>query len=133
MSKNSKRVFNKILIVLIIIGLITLFKVFNLGEYLSLSYIKESRENFQVLYNEHRIAVIAAYMGIYILVTSLSLPGAAVMTLAGRGGLDVMLSTWAFPHGWAAMRLAGVSSRSASSSKKTLVSFGSMDSLYSFP
>ncbi len=37
--------------------------------------------------------------------------GPDVMALARRGGFDVMLSTWAFPHGWATMRLAGVTER----------------------
>jgi len=73
----------KIIIVLIIVGIIAAFKIFNLGDYLSLSYIKESQQNFQELYSQNRLAVIAGYMGIYILVAALSLPGAAVMTLAG--------------------------------------------------
>jgi uncharacterized membrane protein YdjX (TVP38/TMEM64 family) len=83
MHDNKSVNIQKVVIVLAIIGLIVVFKVFNLGEYLSLSYIKESQQNFQELYAQNRAAVIAAYMGIYILVTALSLPGAAVMTLAG--------------------------------------------------
>ncbi len=38
-------------------------------------------------------AVIASYMGIYILVTSLSLPGAAVMTLAGGALFGLIAGT----------------------------------------
>lgn len=73
----------KLAIVLIIAVLIIGFKVFNLDQYLTLSYIKESQDKFALLYAEHRISVISGYMFIYILVTALSLPGAAVMTLAG--------------------------------------------------
>jgi uncharacterized membrane protein YdjX (TVP38/TMEM64 family) len=78
-TKTTKR----IAVVAVVIGLVVVFKVFDLQQYLTLSYIKESRERFVLLYAGHRIAVIAFYMGIYILVTTLSLPGAAIMTLAG--------------------------------------------------
>lgn len=72
---------NKIIILLIIIVLIVIFRIFNLGEYLSLTYIKESQSKFEILYSEHRITAIAGYMGTYIIVTSLSLPGGAIMGL----------------------------------------------------
>ncbi|HDH50297.1 MAG TPA: TVP38/TMEM64 family protein, partial [Nitrospirae bacterium] len=49
---NKKHV-KKIIIVLVIILLIAVFKVFNLGEYFSLAYIKESQEKFDLLYAEH--------------------------------------------------------------------------------
>ncbi|GMR03380.1 MAG: TVP38/TMEM64 family protein [Thermodesulfovibrionia bacterium] len=78
----NKKYVNKIIIVLVVIGLIAAFRVFNLGDYFSLSYIKESQEKFEIMYTEHRAAVIAGYMGVYILVITLSLPGAAVMTTA---------------------------------------------------
>lgn len=84
---------NKIIIVIIIIGLVAAFRIFSLGDYFTLSYIKESQTRFQVLYSEHRLGVIAAYMGIYILVTSLSLPGAAVMTLAGGALFGLVTGT----------------------------------------
>ena len=89
----KKEHINKILIVLVIIGIIAAFKIFNLGEYFTLSYIKESQEKFQILYGEHRTAVIAGYMAVYILVTSLSLPGAAIMTLAGGALFGLVAGT----------------------------------------
>lgn len=73
----------RLLIILAIIALVVLFKVLGLGQYLTLDYIKASQGKFAQLYTDHRLAVIATYMAIYIIVTSLSLPGAAVMTLAG--------------------------------------------------
>jgi uncharacterized membrane protein YdjX (TVP38/TMEM64 family) len=89
----NKKQINKIVIVAVIIGLVVVFKVFNLGDYLSLSYIKESQKKFEILYAENRVSVIAGYMVIYILVTSLSLPGAAVMTLAGGGLFGLVTGT----------------------------------------
>jgi uncharacterized membrane protein YdjX (TVP38/TMEM64 family) len=93
MSDNKKSYIQKIIIVLVIVGLIIAFKVFNLGEYLTLSYIKESQAKFQVLYSENRGAVIAGYMVIYVLVTSLSLPGAAIMTLAAGALFGLVVGT----------------------------------------
>jgi uncharacterized membrane protein YdjX (TVP38/TMEM64 family) len=79
----TKRNVNRLLIILLIIGAILLFKFLNLGDYFSIAYIKASRERFEALYAARRFSVIAAFMAVYVLVTSLSLPGAAVLTLAG--------------------------------------------------
>ncbi len=70
-------------IVLAVIVLVFSFKYLGLGQYLTLSYLKESQANFAQLYGENRVLVIVAYFVIYVVVTALSLPGAAVMTLAG--------------------------------------------------
>ena len=94
MEKNvSKKHLKKIVILLLIIAFIVAYKVFNLGQYLTLSYIKASQEKFSLLYAEHQILVIAGYMMIYILVTSLSLPGATVMTLAGGALFGLWVGT----------------------------------------
>ncbi|UCE79220.1 MAG: TVP38/TMEM64 family protein [Nitrospiraceae bacterium] len=88
-----KKTIKKIAIVIVIIGLVAAFKIFNLGDYLSLSYIKESQMKFETLYNENKVPVIAGFMVIYILVTSLSLPGAAVMTLAAGALFGILTGT----------------------------------------
>ncbi len=79
----DKKLLQRLLIVAAIITLVILFKVLGLGQYLTLDYLKASQDKFVQLYTNHRLAVISAYMAIYIIVTALSLPGAAVMTLAG--------------------------------------------------
>jgi uncharacterized membrane protein YdjX (TVP38/TMEM64 family) len=89
----EKKHINKILIILVFIILIAVFWKFDLGKYLSLSYLKASQEKFEILYSDHRVPVIAGYMVIYILVTSLSLPGAAVMTLAGGAFFGLLAGT----------------------------------------
>jgi len=73
----------KVFILVVIAILVGLFFYFDLSSYLNLEYLKESQSRFQQLYQEHRFAVIGGYMAVYIIVTALSLPGAAVMTLAG--------------------------------------------------
>jgi uncharacterized membrane protein YdjX (TVP38/TMEM64 family) len=79
----KSKIIKKIIIVAVIAGIIAAFKIFDLGQYLSLSYIKASQEKFELLFTEHPVAVIASYMLIYIFTTSLSLPGAVVLTIGG--------------------------------------------------
>jgi len=79
----NKKSFKKVIIVLIVVGLIAAFWFFDLAQYLTLSHIKAQQHKLSLLYSDHPFWVIAGYMAIYILVTSLSLPGATVMTLAG--------------------------------------------------
>jgi uncharacterized membrane protein YdjX (TVP38/TMEM64 family) len=93
MSEKRKMPVKKIIIIVTVLLLIAAFRIFNIGDYLSLSYIKESQERFAALYRDQRITVIAAYMAIYILVTSLSLPGAAVLTLAGGALFGLVTGT----------------------------------------
>lgn len=79
----NRNLFKKLVLVGVIIALIIAFWAFNLGRYFTLSYVKGSVEGFQALYAEHRVMVILVYFVIYVAATSLSLPGAAVLTIAG--------------------------------------------------
>jgi len=83
----------KLVIVGCIVLLIILFKVFGLDQYLTLSYLKEQQVHFAELYAQNRVLVIGIYMLVYIIVTALSLPGAAVMTLAGGGMFGLVTGT----------------------------------------
>ena len=71
--------------ILVIAILIGLFYAFDLGRYLTLDYIKASQERFQILYAQNTWMFLGGYFLLYVLITSLSLPGAAIMTLAGGG------------------------------------------------
>jgi uncharacterized membrane protein YdjX (TVP38/TMEM64 family) len=79
----DKKLLQRLLIVAAIVVAVILFKVLGLGQYLTLDYLKASQDKFSQLYASNKLTVIATYMTIYIVVTALSLPGAAVMTLAG--------------------------------------------------
>jgi dihydrolipoamide dehydrogenase len=70
--------------ILVILGLaIAIWFGFDLGQYLQFSALRENIDALRDYYSEHQLATGLAYFAIYILVTSLSLPGAAIMTLAG--------------------------------------------------
>jgi uncharacterized membrane protein YdjX (TVP38/TMEM64 family) len=73
----------KILILIVIVSLMVAVKALNLDQYLTLSYLKSSLDKFKVLYENHRLMVIAGYFVIYVLTTSLSLPGASPLGIAG--------------------------------------------------
>ena len=90
--KNKMNI-KKIAIVLVIIIFVSGFILFDLGQYFSLSYIKESQQKFDLLYAEHRALVIASYMLIYIIMAALSLPGAIVMGLAGGALFGFIVGT----------------------------------------
>ncbi len=88
---KNRKIIQKIVIGCIIVLGIIAFRYFDLGQYFTLEYIKASQDKFQALYLDNRLLVVTSYMVIYIAVTALSLPGAAVLTLAGGGlfGLGV--------------------------------------------
>jgi len=73
----------KIVILIVIAGLIAAVKVFHLDQYLTLSYLKGSLDKLKALYENHNLMVIAGYFIIYVLTTSLSLPGASPLGIAG--------------------------------------------------
>ena len=73
----------KILLLIVIAILISSFFIFDLGQYLTLSFLKSQQQAFNDYYQQNRLSTLLSYFLIYILVTSLSLPGATVMTLAG--------------------------------------------------
>jgi len=89
-ADKKKKFFQKILIGFALLAAVVAFMVFDLGQYLTLTYIKASQGKFELLYAEHRLMVVLGYGVIYILATSLSLPGAAVLTLAG----GALLGLW---------------------------------------
>ena len=80
MDINHKK---KIVILVIVVSLIAAFKVLDLGRYLTLSFLKESLDKFDDLYEKHTVLVIAGYFIIYVLTTSLSLPGASPLGVVG--------------------------------------------------
>ncbi len=65
--------------------LVALFFMYDLQQLLTLEYLKSSQTQFAHLYEARPFLVMGAFLGLYILVTGLSLPGAVIMTLAGGG------------------------------------------------
>lgn len=77
-SRNAK-----LILIATIVVLIVAFFVFDLQRFLTLEYLKDRQQAFADFYAANRLLTIAIYFILYVVVTALSLPGAAVMTLAG--------------------------------------------------
>ena len=73
---------SRIALLLLIASLVAGFFIFDLGQYLTLDYIKSQQAQLDGLVAAHPLIIAAAYFLIYVLVTAVSLPGAAIMTLA---------------------------------------------------
>jgi uncharacterized membrane protein YdjX (TVP38/TMEM64 family) len=73
--------------------LVVLFFVYDLEQHLSLAYLKSRQEWLVDIYTRHTMLTIGAYLLGYIAVTALSLPGAAVMTLAGGALFGLVTGT----------------------------------------
>jgi pyruvate/2-oxoglutarate dehydrogenase complex dihydrolipoamide dehydrogenase (E3) component/uncharacterized membrane protein YdjX (TVP38/TMEM64 family) len=71
----------KLLAVIGLVALIAAFFIFDLGRYFSLDYIKGQQAAVQAYYASHPVQAIGAFFAVYVAVTALSLPGAAIMTL----------------------------------------------------
>jgi uncharacterized membrane protein YdjX (TVP38/TMEM64 family) len=68
---------------LVLVVLIAGFFALGLQRYLTLEYLKAQQAAIAALYAAHPFAVAAAYFAVYVAVTGLSLPGAALLTLFG--------------------------------------------------
>lgn len=62
---------------------VALFYYFDLGRYLSLESLKANRDALYNFNRQNPFTAILGFIGIYIVVVALSLPGATVLTLAG--------------------------------------------------
>lgn len=80
----------KIALVALVAALVVCFFVFDLGRYFNLEFIKAQRDAYQAYYQQRPSVTIAAYAAVYVAVTSLSLPGAAVLTLLGGALFGVL-------------------------------------------
>ncbi len=80
-------------LIVVVLVLVVLFFASGADQYLTVDYLKGSSQALGNLYADHKALTIGAYMAIYILVTGLSLPGAAAMTLAGGALFGLLVGT----------------------------------------
>jgi dihydrolipoamide dehydrogenase len=84
---------SRIILLIVFAGLIGAFFYFDLQHYLSLETLKTKQETIEAYRSAHPGLAITIYALIYIVVTSLSLPGAAILTLAGGAVFGLLLGT----------------------------------------
>jgi uncharacterized membrane protein YdjX (TVP38/TMEM64 family) len=83
----------KIALLVLVAALVAGFFVFDLGQYFNLEFVKAQRDAYHAYYQQNPAITIAAYAAVYIAVTALSLPGAAIMTLLGGALFGVVAGT----------------------------------------
>ena len=83
----------KISLAILLSVFVALFFGLDLGQYLTLEYIKSQQAQFDELYAQNPGLVIALYFVIYVAVTGLSLPGATLITLVGGALFGVVVGT----------------------------------------
>jgi pyruvate/2-oxoglutarate dehydrogenase complex dihydrolipoamide dehydrogenase (E3) component/uncharacterized membrane protein YdjX (TVP38/TMEM64 family) len=84
---------SKLILIVALVAAIIAFFAFDLGRFFSLDFIKQSQERFAELYKTQPALVIGSFFAIYVAVTALSLPGAAIMTLAGGAIFGLVVGT----------------------------------------
>ena len=83
----------RIAVVAVLAMLVVAFIWFDLGRYLSLEYLKARQADIDAFYRENPVMVLAGYFVAYVAITGLSLPGAAIMTLAGGAVFGLLWGT----------------------------------------
>lgn len=83
----------KLAIALAIIAALVFFFVLDLGRFFTLEALKENRQTLLDYYRDHRMAMVAGFMGIYIVQTALSLPGATILSLAAGAIFGAVMGT----------------------------------------
>jgi dihydrolipoamide dehydrogenase len=73
----------KIILVAGLLIVVLLFFMFDLGQYLTLDYIKSQQQVIDQYYAENRVLTLIGFFILYVVITGASLPGATVLTLAG--------------------------------------------------
>ena len=84
---------NRKLLVIVLVALIALFFLFDLGRFFSLDYLKDQQAVLDTLYANKPLMVIVVFFIGYIVITALSLPGAAILTLAAGAQFGLILGT----------------------------------------
>jgi pyruvate/2-oxoglutarate dehydrogenase complex dihydrolipoamide dehydrogenase (E3) component/uncharacterized membrane protein YdjX (TVP38/TMEM64 family) len=84
---------SRLLLLAVIVAAIVAFFAFDLDRFLTLAALKAGREALAGWVSANFVVAIAAYFVAYVVVTALSLPGAAIMTLAGGALFGLIAGT----------------------------------------
>ncbi len=91
MVKSNKT--GRLILIIGIAVAIAAFFYFDLRQFLSFEYLKSQQQKLSDFYAQNPWLTIAVYFVVYVLATSLSLPGAAILTLAGGAIFGLVTGT----------------------------------------
>lgn len=75
----------------VLAALVAAFFVFDLGRFLSLDQLKQSKSAIDAYRDAHPVLTFAAYFGLYVAASALSVPGAVILTLAAGAIFGLLL------------------------------------------
>ena len=84
---------NKLLVLVALLAAVAAYFLFDLDRFFSLDYIKGAQAEFAALYAARPTQVIAMFLAVYVTVTALSIPGAAVLTLLAGAVFGLLVGT----------------------------------------
>ena len=84
---------SRIVLLVAIAALIAAFFAFDLKAYFSLEYFKQQQSAISAYFDAHPLQTAAIFFAIYVAVTGLSLPGAALMTIVGGAIFGLLWGT----------------------------------------
>ncbi|ASJ75372.1 FAD-dependent oxidoreductase [Granulosicoccus antarcticus] len=84
---------NRKLLISVLVILVAGFFFFDIGRFFSLEYLKNEQAALATFYEQQPLLVIAIFFFGYIAVTALSLPGAAILTLAAGAQFGLLTGT----------------------------------------
>ena len=84
---------NRLLLLVAVVGLVVAWFAIGLDQYLSLDALQDRRADLEEFVTTRQGIAVAAYFVVYVFVTALSIPGAAVMTLLGGALFGVITGT----------------------------------------
>jgi pyruvate/2-oxoglutarate dehydrogenase complex dihydrolipoamide dehydrogenase (E3) component/uncharacterized membrane protein YdjX (TVP38/TMEM64 family) len=91
----SSRLLLRLAVAAIFAAALAAFFAFDLQAYLDLATLREQRDALLSWTQDHLLLALGIYMGVYIVMAALSVPGAAVLTLAGGALFGVVAGTLA--------------------------------------
>ena len=83
----------KLLLATLIAMVLIFLLFFDVHHYITLEYLKSSKDKLKVYYQDNPLLVLGAYFVIYLASTAFSLPGAAVLSLAGGALFGLTVGT----------------------------------------
>ena len=93
MAKGLNMNAKKTALVLAGIVAVALFFYFDLQRFLTLAALKANRESLLDYYAAHKLIMVAGFMALYVVTTALSLPGAAILSLAAGAIFGSIMGT----------------------------------------
>lgn len=84
---------DKRILLLLLLVLIAAFFLFDLDRFFSLDYLKQQQAALDGYYQSNPVLTIAIFFLVYVAIATLSLPGAAILTLAGGALFGLVIGT----------------------------------------